>query len=493
MRRLITAVVVATALGLSSCTSSPSRESTSIEWGNCARITDVHSPNISAERFARLEFGCGTLDVALDPAQAEAGTVAVQLIRVHQSGGPGTKDPLLLIAGGPGQSGVDFAGYAVGMLPDAVLDRFDVVGFDPRGVGHSKPIRCEHPDSGPPTFPDLLTATGYARAASEMRQFAEKCAAALGSKAALFSTTATAVDIDRIRAALGQSTLTYLGWSYGAKLGGEYARLYPGKVRAAVLDAPSNPGTTWIETAERQIGGFEATFDQFTAWCAAQGRCGALGDMRAFVGKLVRRAEKSPIASGRPGDDVPTNGVNVVDAVASAMYDDVRWPDLADGLAEAANGDSGTLRDLVDASHGSDDDSNAEDAQFVINCNDSAAGPTDAEIKAAGARFAKQFPLFGVWGSWQLFGCSFWQADRHTLRPPVAATEHPIVVVGTVHDPATPYTGAVAMATGLGSAELLTWEGVGHGAVGRNDCVTSLVADYLVSLKVPPRGTRCPA
>jgi pimeloyl-ACP methyl ester carboxylesterase len=264
-------------------------------------------------------------------------------------------------------------------------------------------------------------------------------------------------------------------------------------VRAAVLDAPSNPGTTWIETAERQIAGFEDTFDQFLAWCAAEDRCAPLRDVRAFVGDLVRRAEKVPIPSGRPGDVVPTNGVDVVDAVASAMYDDVRWPDLAAGLAEAADGDSGTLRDLVDASRGSDEDSNAEDAQFVINCNDSAAGPTEAETKAAGARFASQFPLFGVWGSWQVFGCAFWEPDRHTLRPPVAATGHPIVVVGTVHDPATPYSGAEAMAASLGTAELLTWEGKGHGAVGRSDCITRLAADYLVSLKVPPHGTRCPA
>jgi pimeloyl-ACP methyl ester carboxylesterase len=178
--------------------------------------------------------------------------------------------------------------------------------------------------------------------------------------------------------------------------------------------------------------------------------------------------------------------------VAAALYDDVRWPDLADGLAEAADGDSGTLRGLADAGRVGDKDSNADDAQLVINCNDSAPGPTEAEIKAAGARFAQQFPLFGVWGSWHLFGCAFWQPPRHTLQPPVAATPHPIIVVGTRHDPATPYAGAVAMARSLGNAELLTWEGQGHGAVGRSDCITRLVADYLASLTVPHQ-TRCPA
>lgn len=483
-------VVVATALGLASCTSSPSRESTSIEWGDCAAVTDVHAANLPAERFGRLEFGCGAVDVDLDPAHKEAGTIAVQLIRIHQRGGSTTKDPLLLIAGGPGQSGVDFAVVAAGMLPDAILDRFDLIGFDPRGVGHSQPIRCEHAESGPPTFPDLLTDAGYAQAANQMRRATDECARTLGSKAALFNTTATAVDIDRIRSVFGQPTLTYLGWSYGAKLGAEYARLYPDKVRAAVLDAPTDPGTTWIETVERQLAGFEHAFDQFTGWCATQGRCARFGNVRSFVGDLVRTAQESPIPSGRPGDDVPTYGVDIIDAVVAALYDDVRWPDLADGLAEAADGDSGTLRDLADAGQG---DENSNDALLVINCNDSAPGPTEAEIRAAGSRFAKQFPLFGVWGSWHLFGCAFWQPPRHPLQPPVAATKHPILVVGTRHDPATPYTGAVAMAKSLGTAELLTWEGQGHGAVGRNDCITRHVADYLASLTVPPHNTRCPA
>ena len=483
------AVLVAAVLGLTSCTSSRPDKTASIEWGDCAGVTDVHAANLPAERSARLEFSCGAVDVDLDPAHAEAGTLAVQLIRIHQSGGAG-KEPLLLIAGGPGQSGVEYAAVAAGLLPEALLDRFDLIGFDPRGVGRSQQIRCGHKDSDPPGLPDLLTPTGYTRAADTMRVRTAECATALGSKAALFSTTATAVDIDRIRSALDRPALTYLGWSYGAKLGAEYARLYPDKVRAAVLDAPSNPRTTWIETVERQVAGFEDAFDQFAAWCANQDRCRALGATRGFVTDLVRRAEQSPIPSGRPGDDVPTYGTDVLDAVAGALYDDARWPDFADGLAEATAGDSGTLRDLADAARSGED---AADAQLVINCNDSAPGPTETEIRAAGARFAQQYPLFGVWLSWFLFGCTFWEPDRHTLQPPVAATDHPILVVGTRHDPATPYSGAVDMASSLGTAQLLTWEGQGHGAVGRNECITRLVTDYLASLTVPPRSTRCPA
>jgi pimeloyl-ACP methyl ester carboxylesterase len=488
-------VVVIASLVLGSCTSA-SRESAAIEWADCSGVVEEQMIGLPAEGSPRLEFGCGTVTVPLDPADEGQGTIALQLIRAHQSGGSAGKVPLLLIAGGPGQSGVDGFGYTVGRLPPELVDAFDLVGFDPRGVARSQPIRCPHAEAGRPTFPDLLSDAGFARAAGEMRRAADECAKALGATASLFSTTATAADIDRLRAALGQSTLTYIGWSYGAKLGAEYARLFPDRVRAAVLDAPSNPDATWIEIAEHQVAAFEQSFDQFVAWCAAKSRCAPLGDVREFVGALVRSAEESPIASGRPGGDPPAYGWDVVDAVAAAMYDDVRWPDLAEGLAEAAHGDAGTLRELSDAVHGHDDaaakDTNADDANLVINCNDSAPGPTEPEIRAAGKRFANQYPLFGRWGSWQLLGCAFWQPQRHTLRQPVAPTARPVVVVGTLHDPATPYAGAVAMASALGNAELVTWEGAGHGAVGRSDCVTHLVATYVVSLKVPPPRTRCP-
>jgi pimeloyl-ACP methyl ester carboxylesterase len=446
---------------------------------------DVHVGGLPAARLDQLEFSCSTLAVPLDPAAPAREDIVLQLIRVHQSDGSEEKPPLLLIAGGPGQSGVQFASSSVALLPDALLDRFDLVGFDPRGVGSSQPIACVHSEQAPRTFPDLVSDDGFRRSADVIRAFADECAASLGPSASLFSTTATAVDIDRIRAALDQPTLTYIGWSYGAKLGAEYARLYPDKVRAAVLDAPTDPSTSWIETVEGQVAGFERAFGRFVTWCAERGQCSGLGDVTGFVRGLVDRAQQSPIPSGRPGDEVATNGMEVLDAVASAMYDDMRWPDLASGIAEASRGDSGTLRDLMDAAR-DPDDVHAGDAQFVINCNDSAPGPTEAAIKAAGRRLVEQFPLFGAWGSWQLFGCAYWTPDRHTLLPPAAATTDPVVVVGTRFDPATPYSGAESMASVLGNARLLTWEGNGHGAVGRSQCITDLVVEYLDALVLPP-------
>jgi pimeloyl-ACP methyl ester carboxylesterase len=485
------AVPASLVLALSACTSAPSSQAAAPIWGDCAGIADT--AGLPATAADGLELLCGTLAVPLDPSDASVGTIDLQLIRVHRTGGASTRTPLLLIAGGPGQSGVELATLAPGMLPRSVLDRFDLVGFDPRGVGRSGAVSCEHGHEWVPDFPDLRSDAGYAAGSDVMRAYTEECATAIGETASAYSTTATAVDIDRIREVLGQDQLTYLGWSYGAKLGAEYARLFPQRVRAAVLDAPTDPTATWLQSIEGQLAGFESAFDIFVSWCAHQRLCTSLGDVRAFTRDLVDHAQRAPIPSGRPGDLEPTNGVEVLDAVVGALYDDARWPDLATGIAEAAQGDSGTLRDLVDAARGPDD-SQVGDAQFVINCNDSGTPPAESEIRAAGVRLAEQYPLFGVWGSWALLGCSYWTPERHPLVVPQAATAHPLLVVGTRHDPATPYAGAVAMAAALGNAQLLTWEGNGHGAVGRSPCITALVAAYLDALTVPSEASStCPA
>lgn len=477
-------------LGFGGCTSA--QDAARIAWGSCAGIADAASSGLPAARLDRLDLDCATLRVPLDPDAADGELIGLQLVRVHQSGGARTRTPLLLIAGGPGQSGVDLASWAPGMLPESLLDRFDLIGFDPRGVGRSQPITCPQVEGDGPAFPDFRTDAGYAGSIDGLREFAERCAAALGPNAALFNTVTTATDIDRIRVALGVEQLTYIGWSYGAKLGAEYARQHPERVRAAVLDAPTDPAVTRIETVERQTAGFEAAFEDFVTWCAAQEPCAPLGDVRAFVRELVAKAERSPIPSGRPGDAEPTDADQVVRAVLSSMYAVERWPDLAAGLDEAGGGDSGTLRDLLDAGSGADPHSG--DPTFVINCNDSAVGPSEDAVRAAGATFERRFPMFGRTQSWQLFGCMFWPAQRHTLQPPTAATQAPLLVVGTRDDPATPYRGAESMTSLLGNAHLLTWEGSGHTAVGRSPCITALVAAYLESLTIPDADARtCPA
>ena len=479
------------ALSLTSCAGPGESAATGIRWGGCQGVTDLANPPVPAERLARLTFTCGTVRVAADQADARAGQLSIQLIRATTAPGASHRRTMLLVPGGPGQSGVDNHAFLVGRMSDRLLSTFDVVGFDPRGVHHSGQIHCEHHET-PPTLPDLLSDAGYARAAAEIKTGTEECLRSLGGSASRFGTTAAAGDLDAIRVALGEEKLTYVGGSYGAKLGAEYARRFPSRIRAGVLDAPTDPQTPWVTTVEHQVEGFEDSLDEFVAWCGTR-PCPRLRDVRGFIAALVAKADRTPIRSGRPMDDDPLVGSQVLDAVVSAMYDPVRWRDLAEGLVEADDGDSGTLWGLIDASGAGPRARDENDARFVINCTDSPPGPSEAEIRSAGARFRDRFPTLGVWGSWPLLGCSFWSA-RATLTPPTAPSAPPLVVVGTVHDPATPYAGAVSMAKVLGNgSSLVTWEGSGHTAFTRSPCVDALIDAYLLELTLPPDGSRCPA
>lgn len=494
VRRCAPAAVAAVALGLASCsTGADDSDTTALRWGSCTGVTDLSAPPVPADRLARLTFTCGTLTVPAREGEPDAGRLTIQLIRATTAPSTSRRRPsLLLVPGGPAQSGVENHAFLVGRISQRLLATYDVVGFDPRGARHSSPITCKHVEV-PPFLPDLLSDAGYAKASAQVRTGTQECLTALGDRASLFGTTSAAADIDAIRVALGEEKLTFVGGSYGAKLGAEYARRYPGNIRAAVLDAPTDPQTPWITTIEHQVQGFEDSLEDFVGWCRAEQRCPGDEDVRAYVAALVAKADRSPIPSGRPHGDEPMRGSQVLDALVSAMYDPQRWPDLAEGLGEADRGDSGTLWELTDASGAGPEARQENDARFVINCTDSPPGPTETESRAAAARFRAQFPTLGVWGSWPLIGCAFWTAKR-TLTPPAAPTAPPLVVVGTVHDPATPYAGAVSMAKVLGNgSSLLTWEGAGHTAFTRSPCVDAVLDDYLISLTLPADGTRCPA
>ena len=260
---------------------------------------------------------------------------------------------------------------------------------------------------------------------------------------------------------------------------------------------PSSPKKDWIGIVAAQVAGFEQSFDAYAAGCASRPSCAAIGDPRSFVLDLVRTANTAPIPSYRPGDDLPATGANILDGVLALLYDDAAWPHLDDTLLEAKNGDSGSLFEAVDILIGSNAQDEgrpqADDAGYVINCNDRPPGPSEPDIKSAAAQLVADHEIFGALGSWALIECSLWAAERHVLEAPTAPNAPDLLVIGTLHDPATPYDGAVALAETLGSATLLTWEGEGHTAYGQSECINRLVDTYFISLKVPRPGTRCPA
>jgi pimeloyl-ACP methyl ester carboxylesterase len=489
---------------VTACTSTSGDESPEdplLAFADCGDLFDQRSAKtiIPADRLSQLTFTCATLDVPVDHAQPGGDQIALQIMRATKIGGTDRIGALVLNPGGPGASGLGFLPYWMSWLSDDLLDTFDIVTFDPRGVGKSAPIHCGDlpQDNELLQYPDLQSAAGWAYATTVFSDRADGCLSALGSHAAAFNTQDTARDLDLLRGALGDEKLTYLGWSYGAKLGGEYAHQFPDRVRALVLDGPSNPTKDYIGIVADQVSGFEQSFDAYAAGCASRPSCAAIGDPQSLVLDLVRTANTSPIPSYRPGDDHPANGINILNGVLALLYDDAAWPHLDDSLVEAKNGDSGSLfeaNDFLKGKYTRDEGRpQSDDAYYVISCNDAPPGPSEPDIKRAAAQLEADYEIFGALRSWELIECTPWSADRHVLQAPTAPKAPDLLVIGSLHDPATPYDGAVALAETLGNATLLTREGEGHTAYGQSDCINRLVDTYLISLAAPEPDTRCPA
>lgn len=477
--------------------STPGRAS--IAFGDCGNLVDLSVVEMPPDRAERLTFECGTLDVPLDHDDAESERLDVQVVRIHDSAQIDRVGSLVMNPGGPGNSGLAFAAYWASWLSDAVLEHFDVVTFDPRGVGASGGFNCPPipEDSYPDVFPDLLSAEGYAFAAHVARGQATSCLDELGAdRAAHLGTRDAARDLDLLRDALGDEQLSYLGFSYGAKLGAEYARQFPDRVRALVLDGPSHPRDDPVAIVERQVAVFEEDFEAWAEGCAERPTCERLGEPHVFLDGLLDRAREMPIPSHRPQGDVAASDATIMNAVAALLYSEDAWPLLDDVLAEAALGDSGSVHETIDRWIGrvrDPEQPETTDANLVINCTDSRPGPRKHDILAAARRLESAYPVFGRFGSGWLVGCKYWAGEREVLPVPVVAGAAPILVVGTRHDPATPYAGAVAMARVIRSGHLLTWDGHTHTAYGQTDCITEAVDAYLLDLVVPDEGTVCPA
>lgn len=302
--------------------------------------------------------------------------------------------------------------------------------------------------------------------------------------------------MDRLREALGDEQLTYLGYSYGTTLGSTYAELFPGRVRALVLDGAVDPSKNDLEGSEGQAAGFEQAFDAFAADCVAQGAaCPAGSDPRSLVYQLLEAAEADPIPSSGPDGRSATDGL-VFLGVLGALYSQDAWPRLAQALADAQAGDAAGILDLADGYSQRQEDGtypNLIDANIAINCADSDQIFTATEVRDYISEWDADYPLYGAALASGLLTCTLWEATRHPLPERDAAGSAPILVIGTEGDPATPYEGAVVMADQLEAGVLLTWEGEGHTAFPKTDCITDAVVGYLVDLTVPTDNTTCPA
>jgi pimeloyl-ACP methyl ester carboxylesterase len=444
-------------------------------------------------------FQCARLLVPFDYARPGGQRFSLPVIRLP------AKDPahrigdLVVNPGGPGGSGVQYALGARSEFPAAVLARFDVVGFDPRGVGGSEPaVSCM---TGPELDKYLSTdempdnAAQLAQIVQQGKFYASRCAQNSRALLPYVGTQNAARDLDVLRAALGQSRLTYLGKSYGTYLGTWYAQLFPHRVRALVLDGAVDPDTQALRADAVQAEGFQAAFGSFAAWCRASSGCPLGQNAAGQLEALIVRANSRPLAN-KLGTGQVASGAVLLNGVAAALYSKSTWPDLKGALVNAFHGDGTVLVQLANLLLERNQDgtySNLVDANTAISCVDRPWPRSLAGYQAAASAAERAAPLFGpsiVWGN---LPCAYWPVPAAPQAAIKATGAGPILVVGTTRDPATPYRWARALAADLSSGVLLGWNGDGHTAYGEgSSCVDTIVNAYLISLTVPRNGTLCP-
>ena len=442
---------------------------------------------------------CAKLTVPLDYDHPDNGkTIKVALLRVRATNQKKRIGSLLINPGGPGASGVQFARQFASILPDEVKSRFDIVGFDPRGSGATSPVKCEDNLDGvfsADYSPD--TPAERADLATRLQQLAQSCEARSGDLLPYVSSESSVRDMDRIRQAVGDKKLTYLGYSYGTYLGTLYAKLFPNKVRALVLDGAIDPNLGAVEVGAEQAGGFERSLDAFLADCSANRRCSFYnaGDSAGAFDRLSAQVDAQPVPAGNGR----TLGGGEFDlGVAQALYSGKEgYTRLEQALAAAARGDGSRLLALSDEYTGRHDDGSYDSSQpafWAIGCRDgpSVGGP-DA-YAAAEPQFSAAAPRVGVPLLNAGLICAYWPVPPVANEAPIHVDgTPPILVVGTTNDPATPLKWAQGLSQELSSAVLLTAVGTQHTAfvTAFNQCVDAHVVKYLVDLRPPPKDTTC--
>jgi pimeloyl-ACP methyl ester carboxylesterase len=441
---------------------------------------------------------CARLTVPLDYRHPDGRTIEISVLKVPASGG--RIGSLVVNPGGPGASGTSFAAGRSTWFGDPLLQRFDIVGFDPRGTGDSSPVDCLTDPAmnrylaGDPTPSTPAEVAAYHRLQAGL---VRGCRVRSGELAAHVSTVEAARDMDVLRAALGERTMSYLGASYGTKLGATYAQLFPQRVGRFVLDGAVDPELGPRATSIQQAKGFQTALDAYAANCV-QASIGCflgkdVGGVEQTISTLLDQIADRPLQAG---DRTLTVG-DAYYGISAALYNREYWIILSAALRSALNGDGSVLMQLADAYADRNADgtfnSNLLEAFTDITCLDAPYSIPYAKVPGQFAAFDRASPVFGRTFAWSLTMCDGFTPRSDEPVPTIrAAGAAPIVVIGTTRDPATPYRWAVALARQLDSGVLISRDGDGHtGYHHGNTCVDRAVESYLVSGVVPRDGLSC--
>lgn len=472
-----------------------------LTWGPCGSFAGSAD---DAAGFADPKFDCARVNVPLDYAKPDGPAAQVALLR-QKATGPKIGS-LFFDPGGPGASGTSYLANASSRMPKELGQRFDLIGFDPRGTGASTPkIDClddkENDAERTKVFADPSPA-GVAAAEADSKSYADRCSQRVGVDVlANMGTRDAAKDMDVLRAAVGDQKMNYVGYSYGTELGTAYAEAFPRNVRSLVLDGAIDPTQTTVDSSVKQAAGFQQAFENYAKWCATQPQdrapCPVGTDpaqaTRAF-NKIVQPLIDKPVPVG---DGRTLSFEDAVTGVTQALYVSEYWPILSRGISEVASGQGRVLQVLADSYYERDDKgrySNMLEAFQAISCVNQKPVTDPAEVRELNEKSDQAAP-FRSTGRGVVSAkdpCGFWPvpptSEPHT---PNVQGLPPVVVVSVTGDPATPYQAGVDLAQQLKGA-LIKVNGEQHTAsLQGNSCLDDKVVSYLVDLKSPDDGAEC--
>jgi len=490
------ATVVTLALTITACGNSSSSTDTTtpsldnatafvvnpIEWNTCESSTST-------------EVECGNIEVPFDYSDPDKGSF-VLYVKKHNAANPADRIGSMLVnPGGPGFGGSSLADDAEYYFSQDLIDRFDIIAWDPRGTGESTPaVDCVDTfdeyfglDS-PPETPEEKQALIDASQA-----FNDKCAENSGTILPFISTRASAQDINSLRLALGEEKVSFFGFSYGSELGTTWSTMFPETVRAIVVDGAVDPNASSIQEGMNQAKGFEGQLATFLKQCSERTTCEFHnnGDAEAAFDKLVLDIDAKPLEVSKDRTPV-TQGV-LFTAVAQAMYSDYYWPQLSEALSAAQNGDGKGILQLYDDYYQRKADGtygNELEAFLAISCLDDPGATSTKEVDSHIEDFIAAAPRLG--GNFAYgYSCALWPVEQASKVSITGKGAGPIVVVGTTGDPATPLESTRKMAQGLEQGILIVVDANQHTGYGANNCVVKAVDDYLIKLTVPAKDLTC--
>lgn len=509
----IAAAMLGTVLVLAACADPASKVQTAVSQGGSASAAPTTAApdldGIAPELLPFYEqtvdwtscgsgFECADIMVPLDWDDPTGETITIGAKR-HPADET-SMGTILINPGGPGGSGIDFVEYTPFIFGTELLDNFDILGFDPRGVGESSAVSCltdaERDVADAKTY--TTDDAGLAQMAADAAAFGEACLTNTGAVLGEVDTPSAARDMDVIRQVVGDEKLNYLGFSYGTQLGATYAGLFPEKVGRMVLDGAIDLRLTPHEQSLQQAVGFENALRAYVTDCLASAGCpltGTVDEAMAQVKSLFDKILANPLPTSDPAR--PLTQTLAFYGIAQPLYSQAMWPTLTAALTDALNGDGTALLASADSYNSRNPDGTYADNQGeafrAINCLDDRGETDRATMDAEAAEIIAAAPTMGEFFGYGGLGCESWpfpQVDQNFDLSAKGAP--PILVIGTTNDPATPYVWAEGLADQLDSGVLVTYDGEGHTAYGTsNACILNTVDDYFVNGTVPASDPMC--